>query len=312
MTLRIISHVNMTGLQERIEALEGIEYRYLDPEEEVPKGLRADVLVTTAVHGKQTKVLMAPDFGIGWVHVFGTGMDGFDIVAVGARDLTCSRGATATPIAEWVLAMMLACVKQLPERWCSAPPEHWRHAVLQNLSGQTLSLVGLGSIGQAVALRALPFGMRVKALVRRPRSSPIAGVELVSSLEALLADADHVVLAAPATPYTYHLLNEQSLTWVKPGAHLVNVARASLIDEHALHAALEDGRLARASLDVADPEPLPAKHWFYHHPRVYFSPHVSWSGPEVYEQMIQRLITNLQHRLRNEPLQYQVDKKAGY
>src|SRR5690625_310558 len=142
MTLRIISHVNMTGLQERIEALEGIEYRYLDPEEEVPKGLRADVLVTTAVHGKQTKVLMAPDFGIGWVHVFGTGMDGFDIGAVGARDLTCSRGATATPIAEWVLAMMLACVKQLPERWCSAPPEHGRHAMRQEPAGQGARRIG--------------------------------------------------------------------------------------------------------------------------------------------------------------------------
>lgn len=312
MTLRIVSHVDIQGLQETVEALGDVQYTWLDPAAEVPDTLEADVLLTTVVHGESTRALMHPRYGIDWIHVFGTGIDGFDISAVGDRELTCSRGATAIPIAEWTLAMILASAKQLPDSWCTRPPERWHFASLQSLAGQTLALAGLGSIGQAVARRALAFEMRVKALVRKQRPTPVAGVELVTDVPALLADADHIVLAAPATPATRHLLNAGNLAGLKPGAHLVNVARASLIDEHALREALEDGRLARASIDVADPEPLPASHWFYNHPQVYFSPHISWSSPSVMQPMVDRFVVNVEHRLHGRSLEFEVNKAAGY
>lgn len=312
MTLRIVSHVNIDGIDALVTALGDVDYRYLDPAASVPDTLRADVLLTTVLHGNEAKALMRPEVGIEWVHVFGTGIDGFDIGLVGERELTCSRGSTAVPMAEWAMAMILASAKQLPGSWIDAPPDHWHHASLQTLVGQTLALVGLGSIGQAVAQRALAFDMRIKALVRRTRPSPVQGVEMVDNIVDLLAGADHIVLAAPATAATHHLLNEHSLAALKPGAHLVNIARASLINEQALRAALDDGRLARASIDVSDPEPLPAGHWFYGHPQVYFSPHISWSNPAVFEQTIQCFVMNVERWLRGEPLQYRVDKSAGY
>ena len=99
------------------------------------------------------------------------------------------------------------------------------------------------------------------------------------SLPDLLAVADHLVLAAPATDATFHAINAESLRLLRPGAHLVNIARGSLVDQDALRGALDDGTVARASLDVTDPEPLPAGHWLYSHPQVFLTPHASWAGP---------------------------------
>ena len=137
-----------------------------------------------------------------WVHVAGTGIDSFPRELFDGRTVTCARGASAIPIAEFVLAAMLAFEKRLPETWIHEPPEHWNFAPLGWLNTRTLGLVGLGGIGVAIAERALPFGMQVRALRRRPEPSPLEGVEVVGSLEEVLPEADHLVLAAPATPRT--------------------------------------------------------------------------------------------------------------
>ena len=105
------------------------------------------------------------------------------------------------------------------------------------------------------------------------------GIEVVGSLGALVSAADHVVLAAPSTPATRHLLGGAAFAAMRPGTHLVNVARGALVDQEALRVALDDGRVARASLDAVEPEPLPRGHWMYRHPRVRLSAHVSWSMP---------------------------------
>jgi len=108
------------------------------------------------------------------VHVLGAGIDRFPLDVVGDRTLTCSRGAGAPAIAEFVLAAMLAFEKQLPESWITEPPHQWSTATLGGLAGRTLGVVGLGSIGTQVATRALAFDMKVVALRRsqRPHRSP--------------------------------------------------------------------------------------------------------------------------------------------
>ena len=89
---------------------------------------------------------------------------------------------------------------------------------------------------------------------------------------------------------------------MRPGAHLVNIARGSLVDQEALRVALDDGTVARASLDVTDPEPLPAGHWLYAHPQVFLTPHASWVGPPAFEASTQFFCDNLQRFLDGEPL----------
>ena len=173
-------------------------------------------------------------------------------------------------------------------------------------------LIGIGGIGEAVARRALAFDMEVVAFRRRDLPSPLAGVRLVRSLEKLLPLCDHLVVAAPLTPRTRHLLDARAFELVHPGVHLVNIARGGLVDQDSLRAALDDGRVAMASLDTVEPEPLLAGHWMFAHPRVRLSAHVSWSSPEGTRRIMELFLENLGRYLAGEPLVGVVDPVERY
>jgi phosphoglycerate dehydrogenase-like enzyme len=247
-----------------------------------------------------------------WVHVLATGVDGFPFDLVRGRLLTCSRGASAVAIAEFVMAAMLAFEKKFPESWIREPPERWGSASLGTLSGRTLGLIGLGAIGTETARRALAFDMTVVAIRRRPEQSAPPGVTLAPSLSALLEQSDHLVVAAPATPASHHLLNAQTLRALRPGAHVINISRGTLIDHDALIAALDDGRIARATLDVTDPEPLPIGHPLYEHPGVRLTPHISWCGATTMQATFDRFFDNVTRRTQGRELQGVVDLDEGY
>ena len=272
-----------------------------------PSDLRADVLF-----GGWGPHTLEYAERVGWVHLAGTGIDSFPRELFDGRTVTNARGASAIPIAEFVLAGMLAFEKHLPETWIEEPPEHWNFAPLGWLNTRTLGLVGLGGIGVAIAERALPFGMEVRALRRRREPSPLEGVEVVGSLEELLPEADHLVLAAPATPRTRHLINSDTLALVKPGVHLVNIARGALVDQDALRVALDDGRVAMATLDTVDPEPLPEGHWMYSHPKVRLSAHVSWASPAGMDRTLEIFVDNLRRYSAGEQVLHVVDADEGY
>jgi phosphoglycerate dehydrogenase-like enzyme len=250
--------------------------------------------------------------GTQWVHLLSTGVDDCALDVVGEQVVTCSRGASAEAISEFVLATMLAYVKRLPEVWLDEPPARWNMASLEPLAGKTLGLVGVGAIGSEVARRAHAFDMRVLGYRRTAAPAPHPGIELVSSLPELLSQSDHVVVAAPATPDTYRMIDADALAVIKPGAHFVNIARGSLVDQDALIAALDDGRVARASLDVVDPEPLPAGHPLYTHPSVRLSAHISWATPTTTRRMIEIFGENVYRYRAGEPLWGVVDLSAGY
>jgi phosphoglycerate dehydrogenase-like enzyme len=132
------------------------------------------------------------------------------------------------------------------------------------------------------------------------------------SLDQMLAHMDILSINCPLTPATHHLLDAAAFKATKPGAHLVNVGRGTLVDQDALRAALDTGTVARASLDVCDPEPLPAGHWLYAHPRVRLSPHVSWSSPRSMQRTIELFAENVRRWRAGEPLDGVVDVAAGY
>lgn len=275
-----------------------------------PAASDADVLATLADDAASiARALTGP---VRWIHVLGAGIDGFPIEVVGDRSLTCSRGAAAPTIAEFVLAAMLAFEKRLPESWIEEPPEPWGSVSLGGLEGRTLGVIGLGSIGTEVARRALAFDMEVIGLRRHARPTPLAGVTVGADLPSLLRRSDHVVVAAPATPRTDHLLDDDALRHVKPGAHLVNVSRGSLVDQDALVRALDDGRIARASLDVTDPEPLPDGHALFGHERVRLTPHISWSSPRTVRRTLELFTENLTRYRSGEELLGVVDVEEGY
>jgi phosphoglycerate dehydrogenase-like enzyme len=252
--------------------------------------------------------------GVRWVQLSGTGADRVPAEIFDGRTVTCARGASSGPISEFVIGAILAFAKRFPQVWLDEPPRHWNFPSppMDVVEGSTVGLVGVGGIGSAVAERALPFGMRVVALRRTNAPSPVPGVKIVTSLDDLLSITDHLVVAAPATARTQHLLDRDAFANMKPGVHIVNIARGALIDQDALRDALDDGRVAMATLDTVDPEPLPAGHWMYTHPKVRLSAHVSWYTPELLARSIEQFVDNLSRFVAGQPLLDVVDRDEGY
>lgn len=280
---------------------------------ELDPGVVGEILLTSPTQLPNLSHVLTR--GVRWVHLIGTGIDGFPVGAIGEDCiLTNSRGLSAVPIAEWTMACMLSFVKRMPGSFITEPPERWNipSPGLGTLHGATIAILGLGGIGAAVAERALPFGMRVRALRRSDAPSPVAGVEMVDSITELVADADHIVLVAPLTDATRGLFDDKVFAAMKPGVHLVNVARGPIIDDGALRRALDAGIVAGADIDATDPEPLPAGHWMYDHPRVRISPHVSWNWPGAFPAMFETFLANLRCWLEDAPLRSVVDPAAGY
>ena len=231
---------------------------------------------------------------------------------LGDRILTCARGATAVPIAEWVVAMLLTAAKRLPGSWVDEPPEHWYLSRLGTLEGATVALVGYGSINRAVAARLAPFGCRLLAVRRTGARVDDPGVEVVGDVATAVGEADHVVIGVPSTPETGHLVDAGFLAACRTGTHLVNIARGPVVDQDALRSALDTGQVGLASLDVCDPEPLPAGHWLYTHQGVRLSPHISWCSPNSFDHMATNFADNLERWLDGRPLADTVDLDTGY
>ena len=310
-----VTVVNNLGIDfpEQITSLPGLTEVRIDPHEVVPDDLQAEVIFTHTRGAPNLEAIIA--CGASWIHVMGVGIDEFPLELV--RDdqtLTCARGSTATPISEFALAAMLGHAKALPDVWINEVPTRGWHTgpPMGALNGHTVVIVGVGGIGAEIARLSLAFGMRVIGVRRRRLPAPHAGMEITTNLNEVVSDAHHLVLAAPATSETVALLDHDMLTRVTPGLHIVNIARGSLIDQEALREALDDGRVARASLDAVVPEPLPEGHWLYTHPSVRLSPHISWAAPNSGHSMFDTFIANYQLFAAGEPLEGIVDLALGY
>jgi phosphoglycerate dehydrogenase-like enzyme len=313
MRTRVITQLGATDAHRQLILDAHPDVELIDFAGDPPAGLQADVFFGGYM-GWDRIVQWLDATGVRWVQLSGTGVDRVPDAVYAGRKVTCARGAAAVPIAEWVIAAILARAKRLPEVFVRQPPKYWNFPIppLDSVAGSTLGIVGLGGIGVAIAERALPLGMQVRALRRTDAPSPLEGVEVVKDIGELVTGADHVVLAAPATSRTRHLFDASVFAQVKPGMHLVNIARGALVDQDALRVALDDGRVAVATLDTVDPEPLPEGHWLYTHPQVRLSAHVSWYTPELQRTAVEIFVDNLGRFLRDEPLLHVVDRDEGY
>ena len=246
-----------------------------------------------------------------WVQLASVGIDFYPAWLLQGPIVTLARGTASDAIAEYVLAAIFSAAKRVPEIWLKdAAP--WQRPVLSLVQGSVLGLYGFGSIGRALAQRALALGMRVLALRRSEAPFDIDGVEAAANLSELAARADHLVLAAPATSATRRAVNREVLAQAKPGLHLINIARGSLIDDQALLDALASGRVGLATLDVTDPEPLPAGHGFYGHPRVSLSPHIAPNTEQLADALLDKFLSNLQRFRSGQPLTDVLDPARGY
>lgn len=293
---RVASQLGAAFNQQLRQWLPGIQV--LEVPRGLPRPLPADVRVLLAApHGEWLEAAGPPagwPFALELVQLVTSGLDFFPPWLFRSVAVTSARGTSAATLAEFALATIFAAAKQLPQVWIDGP-QHWQQRPLASVSGSTLGLFGFGRIAQALAPKAQALGMQVLALRHSAQPFEVPGVEGVADVHELFARADHLLLAAPLTERTRHVIGPSVLASAKPGLHLINLARGALIDQAALLQALDSGRIALASLDVSDPEPLPAGHPLYRHPRVRLSPHTSANCPEVYRQIALLLGRNLAH-----------------
>jgi phosphoglycerate dehydrogenase-like enzyme len=247
-----------------------------------------------------------------WIYSASAGIDFYPRWLLEAPLVTCGRGVASEEIADYVIAAIYLQAKDL-ERFRARSLAEWKQAPLGRVTGSTVGIIGLGAIGTAVARRALALGARVVATRRRQDlPNPVPGAELVDDLKAVAAAADHLVLALPATDATRSLIDAALLSHAKPTAHLINVARGSVLDQDALLDALDAGRFGFATLDVTEPEPLPAEHRLWTHPRVRLTPHISSNYTLVRGALLEKVTQNLDRFVRGEALADVVDPVAGY
>lgn len=236
----------------------------------------------------------------------GVGVDNIDLEAATQRGIVVMNAPTANSVstAEHALTLMLALARHIPAAHASLAAGEWdrKRFVGFELRDKMLGVVGIGRIGCQVGLRALAFGMRVVSYdpYVPPDAARVLGFEPVDSLDDLLAEADIVTLHALVTPETTNLINAATIASMKDGARLVNVARGALVDETALAAALDSGKLAGAALDVYAQEP-PEGSPLVGHPKVVHTPHLAASTHEAQSRVGVLIAEQVLDALRGEP-----------
>jgi phosphoglycerate dehydrogenase-like enzyme len=253
-----------------------------------------------------------------WVHTRAAGVDRGQLQPLSLfreRDITVTNGSgiSSTPIAEYVALAVLLAAKGMPQLLAQQRERVWaKPASSKELSGTTAMLLGFGDVGRAVAARLRPFGVEVLAVRRQP--APEVGVEVIgpSAWRDRLGGVDWLVVTTPLTADTRHLVGAAELAAMRGDAWLVNVSRGEVVDQRAVAAALREGTIGGAVLDVTDPEPLPADDELWGLPNAVVTPHCSWVSPAFLPRATDLFLDNLRRWCSGAPLRNVVDLEAGY
>jgi len=250
-----------------------------------------------------------------WVHALGAGVENLSQDVAGTDVIISNNHLHGDAIGDHVFALVLAHTRRMPAAYQCQHARRWVHGELVGtiLAGATMGILGLGTIGSAVARRARAFGMRVVGTKRRP--APVEGVEEVlppERTDAVLREATVLVVSLPLTRETRGIMGAREIDLLPPGGFLVNVGRGGLVDEDALVAALRRGHLAGAGLDVFAQEPLPADSPLWMAPGMIITPHVSGDQPGYMARVTAIFCENLRRYIAGQPLLNVVDPALGY
>jgi len=228
---------------------------------------------------------------------WGTGIDSIDSAAAARLGIKVARtpNAFTTPVADTILAYMLAFVRRQPWMDAAMKRGEWEKIPGRTLSECTLGVIGVGNIGKAVTRRAKAFGMQVLGndIVEIDHVFITeSGIEM-TDLPSLLSSSDFIALCCDLTPSSHHLINAKTIAQMKSTAIVINAARGPIVDEPALISALEAGRLGGAALDVFEAEPLPLDSPLHKMDNVMLAPHNANSSPAAWERVHWNTIKNL-------------------
>ena len=273
----------------------------------------ADVLVTWDL---PTEGLAKVAPNLKWIHIIGAGvehlapMDWLPTEVV----LTNNKGVHAKKGGEFGIMSILMLHNHMPQLIHNQIKAKYDSLYSTPIAGKTLVIIGTGSIGRSVAQQAKAMGVYVIGVSRHGHKVPEADEAVpVKDLDSVLPRGDFVFVVTPLTDETVNLIDERRLGLMKPGAGLVNIGRAAVVDYDALAVKLLDGSVSGAILDVFDPEPLPADSKFWKVPNLIVTPHISADDGNAYVSLTLELFFNNMRRLINgEALQNQVNTRLGY
>ncbi|PYM52778.1 MAG: D-2-hydroxyacid dehydrogenase [Candidatus Rokuibacteriota bacterium] len=279
---------------------------------------RAEIVDTDVLFGRVSNDTFLLNRRLRYYHSIGAGVDAILTPELVQSDvvLASEKGGVGIHLAEHALALLLSLTRGLHTA-IRQPDYALREPIRleqRELYEATMGIVGFGGTGREVARRALAFGMRVLA-VDIEDVPPEPGVEAVwkpDRLYEMLGRSDVVVIALPLTKATRHLFTRDLFRRMRPTGILVNVTRGEIIFGDDLLAALDEGLLWGAGLDVTDPEPLPKGHRLWTHPRVIVTPHTAGGSPRRAGRVIETFIENLRRLRTGEPLLALIDKEKGY
>jgi D-2-hydroxyacid dehydrogenase (NADP+) len=279
---------------------------------------RAEIVDTDVLFGRVSNDTFLLNRRLRYYHSIGAGVDAILTPELVQSDvvLASEKGGVGIHLAEHALALLLSLTRGLHTA-IRQPDYALREPIRleqRELYEATMGIVGFGGTGREVARRALAFGMRVLA-VDIEDVPPEPGVEAVwkpDRLYEMLGRSDVVVIALPLTKATRHLFTRDLFRRMRPTGILVNVTRGEIIYGDDLLAALDEGLLWGAGLDVTDPEPLPKGHRLWTHPRVIVTPHTAGGSPRRAGRVIETFIENLRRMRTGEPLLALIDKEKGY
>ena len=233
----------------------------------------------------------------------GVGVDNIDIPAATARKIPVlsAPGANANAVAELAVGGMFSLARRIPYAHSRLVSGIWERTIGSEICGKTLGIIGFGNIGKTLALRAVALGMRVIAadLYKDREFAEANGIEF-EEIPELLRQADFVSLHIFGGKENTHLIDAERLSLMKPTAYLMNYARGEVVDQDALHAALEKGTLAGAAIDAYVSEPPDVSHPIFSNPRVIFTPHTGADTKESVERVGMMNVTDIESILKGE------------
>lgn len=255
--------------------------------------------------------------GVRWVHSRSAGLDRilFAELVESAVPLTNGSGVFSPSLGEFALAVILYFAKDIRRLLRNQEAGRWEQFDVEEIAGQTVGIVGYGDIGRAVASRVRAMGMKVLALKRHaPASSDpmIARFYKPDELLAMLAECDFVVVAAPLTPETHHMIGDAAFAAMKPNAVVINIGRGPVIDQAAMVRALSQSRIRGAGLDVFEQEPIPSGDPIYRLENVLVSPHCADHTPDWLDQAMGFFLEQYERFANGQPLANVVEKHLGY
>lgn len=228
--------------------------------------------------------------------------------------LTNNRGGFSIPIAEWIVLKILEMIKNTKEFHYLQESKTWKmDTSLLELYGKTIGFIGTGSIAQEAAKRLENFGVNLIGFNFSGKEAKYFHDSFnVNEIKDHISKCDFLIVAAPYTEETHHLLNEDLFRSMKDGSYLVNIARGSIIDENALINNLRSGKIKKAALDVFEVEPLPKDSPLWKMDNVIFSPHNSWGSEMILQRRFELVYKNMKNFINDEELINVIDLKRGY